>query len=75
MEDWSRRRRNSDGLGKTLRRESKGLVYLGKESLSDGKSGCAAQAREALGRRVQCRSPTAGMSISMACKPFLMWKV
>lgn len=54
MEDWSERGRRSDGFGKTLRRECstepKGLVCLGKESLSDGKSGCAAQARGALGR-------------------------
>lgn len=68
-----------DGFVKTLRREYsiwlKGLVCLGRESLPDAKSGCAAQARGILGRWVQCRSPMAGVSITMACKPSLMWKV
>lgn len=68
-----------DGFVKTLRREYsiwlKGLVCLGTESLPDAKSGCAAQARGVLGRWVQCRSPMAGESITMACKPSLMWKV
>lgn len=60
-------------VGSTLSK-LKGLVCLRKKGLFDGKFGYAAQARKAPDRLGQCKSPMAGLTVTTACMPFLLWK-
>lgn len=52
----------------------KGLVYLGKKNVFDGRCRNAAQAGKTLGRLRQCKSPMTGLAVTTASVSLLMGK-